>query len=103
MELIGHDFWVPDRRETGESLSDWDDHIKGVAGGMRGPNVQRLGQSSVLSASGEVGSVDEAPPAPAGRTIADVHAERGSRPATAEEFAEFEQRFGPLLPTDGEG
>ena len=98
MELIGHDFLVPDRREAGESWFDLDDHIKGLAGGMRGPNVRSLGQSSVLSASG-----DEAPPAPAGRTMADVHAENGSRPLTDEELVAYEREFGPFLPPDGEG
>ena len=44
---------------------------------------------------------DESPPAPDGRTIADVHAQYGSKPATPEEVSEFERTYGPSLPADG--
>lgn len=32
-----------------------------------------------------------------------ILARHGARPATAEEFAAFEQEYGPFLPPDGEG
>lgn len=47
--------------------------------------------------------LDEVEPAPDGRTVAAVHAEHGSRAATAGELAEFEQHYGSSLPPDGEG
>lgn len=47
--------------------------------------------------------LDEVDPAPAGRTVASVHAEGGSRAATAVELDEFEQLYGASLPSDDEG
>jgi DNA-binding CsgD family transcriptional regulator len=47
--------------------------------------------------------LDELEPAPAGRTIADVHSERGSRAATAAESAEFSRLYGPSHAPDHEG
>lgn len=47
--------------------------------------------------------LDEVEPAPAGRTVADVHAERGSRAATAAELDEFERLYGHSLAPDDEG
>ncbi|MGH2879546.1 MAG: LuxR C-terminal-related transcriptional regulator [Solirubrobacteraceae bacterium] len=48
-------------------------------------------------------ALDELPPEPAGRTIADVHATNGSRPATGAEVQEFERLYGSFLPPDDEG
>jgi len=48
-------------------------------------------------------ALEELEPAPRGRTLADVHAEDGSRPATAAELAGFEQLYGASLPPDHEG
>ena len=48
-------------------------------------------------------AIDEVEPAPAGMTMADVHAANGSRPASLAELAEFEAQFGASLPADGEG
>jgi FixJ family two-component response regulator len=47
--------------------------------------------------------LDEVEPAPAGRTVASVHAEHRSRAATAGELDEFEQLYGASLPADHEG
>ncbi len=48
-------------------------------------------------------ALDELPPDPVGVTIADIHARRGSRPATPPEIEEFERLYGASLPADGEG
>ncbi|MGE4425207.1 MAG: helix-turn-helix domain-containing protein [Solirubrobacteraceae bacterium] len=48
-------------------------------------------------------ALEEIEPEPGGRTMADVHHERGSRPATTTEVAAFEQELGASLPADGEG
>ncbi|UTI62286.1 helix-turn-helix domain-containing protein [Paraconexibacter antarcticus] len=48
-------------------------------------------------------ALDEVEPAPGGRTIDDVHSERGSRPATAAELLDFEAAYGASLPPDHEG
>lgn len=47
--------------------------------------------------------LDEVEPAPAGRTVASVHAECGSRAATMGELDEFDQLYGASLPSDEEG
>lgn len=47
--------------------------------------------------------LDELEPAPAGETMRDVHARHGSRPASPGDLQEFERRYGPSLPVDGEG
>ena len=47
--------------------------------------------------------LDELEPAPDGETMAEVHARHGSRPARPEDLEKFERRFGPSLPSDGEG
>jgi DNA-binding CsgD family transcriptional regulator len=47
--------------------------------------------------------LDELEPAPAGRTVADVHAEQGSRAATAVELDEFERVYGSSHAPDHEG
>lgn len=47
--------------------------------------------------------LDEVEPAPAGRTVAAVHADRGSRAAIAAELDEFERLHGSSLPPDHEG
>ena len=41
--------------------------------------------------------------APEGPTLREVHAKDGSRPATVDEIAEFEEFYGPSMPTDDEG
>lgn len=48
-------------------------------------------------------AIDEVEPAPAGMTMADVHAVGGSRPAGPLELEEFEAQFGASLPADDEG
>lgn len=40
---------------------------------------------------------------PGGPTLAEVHAKHASRPATADEIAEFEEMYGASMPPDGEG
>ena len=47
--------------------------------------------------------LDELEPAPGGRTVADVHAEQGSRAATAGELDEFDRLYGRSLGPDHEG
>jgi DNA-binding CsgD family transcriptional regulator len=46
--------------------------------------------------------LEEVEPAPAGRTVADVHAERGSRAATVSELDEFERLYAKSLAPDDE-
>lgn len=48
-------------------------------------------------------AIDEVEPAPAGMTMADVHAANGSRPASAAELDEFTALFGSSLHADDEG
>jgi hypothetical protein len=36
-------------------------------------------------------------------SLKEIRSRSGARPATAEEFAEFEAEHGPFLPPDGEG
>ena len=60
--------------------------------GMREPQVYRL----------VVDVLDYLEP-PGGPTLREVHAKRGSRPATADEIAEFEELYGASLPPDDEG
>lgn len=47
--------------------------------------------------------LDELAPAPGGDMMRDVYARHGGRPATSAELEEFERRYGPSLPPDGEG
>lgn len=47
-------------------------------------------------------ALDELEPAPGGRKMADVHAATGSRPATADDAAEFDRLYGASLPPDDE-
>ena len=47
--------------------------------------------------------LDELEPAPGAKTMGDVYARHGGRPATRAEIEEFEHRYGPSLPPDGEG
>jgi DNA-binding CsgD family transcriptional regulator len=47
--------------------------------------------------------LDELEPAPNGETMATIHERHGSGPASSEDLEEFERRFGPSLPPDGEG
>lgn len=47
--------------------------------------------------------LDELEPAPGGQTMQDIYARHGGRPAHRGEVAEFERRYGPSLPPDGEG
>ena len=47
--------------------------------------------------------LDELEPAPGGDMMGDVYARHGGRPATSAELEEFEHRYGPSLPPDGEG
>jgi hypothetical protein len=47
--------------------------------------------------------LDELEPGPAGDTMRDVYARHGGRPGTSAELEEFERRYGPSLPSDGEG
>ena len=41
--------------------------------------------------------------APGRPTLREVHARNGSRSATADEIAEFEEFYGPFMPADDEG
>lgn len=87
------------------SLSDRDrDTLRLVADGL-GPReiASRLDvpEESVYRLVAWV--LDEVEPAPRGRTLADVHAERGSRAASPDELHEFEQLYGRSLAPDGEG
>ena len=47
--------------------------------------------------------LDELEPAPGAKTMGDVYARHGGRPATSVELAEFEDRYGRSLAPDGEG
>ncbi len=40
---------------------------------------------------------------PGGPALHELHATHGSRPATADEIAEFEEMYGASMPPDGEG
>ncbi|MDO8213982.1 hypothetical protein [Conexibacter sp. CPCC 206217] len=59
--------------------------------GMEEPQVYRL----------VVDVLDYLEP-PGGPTLAEIHANHGSRPATADEIAEFEETYGASMPPDGE-
>lgn len=87
------------------SLSDRDrDALRLVAGGL-GPReiASRLDVPEEAVYRLVTWVLDEVEPAPDGRTVAAVHAERGSRVATAAELDEFEELYGSSLPSDGEG
>ena len=45
----------------------------------------------------------ELEPAPGGDIMGDVYARHGGRPAASAELEQFEHRYGPSLPSDGEG
>ena len=47
--------------------------------------------------------LSELEPAPGGDIMGDVYARHGGRPATSAELEQFEHRYGPSLPSDGEG
>jgi len=47
--------------------------------------------------------LDELEPAPGADTMGDVYARHGGRPATSAELEEFEHRYVPSLPPDGDG
>jgi hypothetical protein len=47
--------------------------------------------------------LNELEPAPGGDIVGDVYTRHGGRPATSAELEQFEHRYGPSLPSDGEG
>ena len=47
--------------------------------------------------------LDELEPAPGADAMGDFYARHRGRPATSVELVEFEHRYGPSLPPDGEG
>lgn len=75
-----------------------------VADGL-GPRdiASRLGMSEESLYRLVTWVLDELEPGPGGRRVADVHAEQGSRAATAMELEEFEQLYGRPLEADHEG
>jgi DNA-binding CsgD family transcriptional regulator len=86
-------------------LTQRDRHIlRLVAGGWSPREIAERLQVSEESLYRLVAWVlEEVEPAPGGRTMHDVHAQHGSRPADAAGMDEFERHFGPSLPQDGEG
>jgi len=47
--------------------------------------------------------LNELEPAPGGDIVGDVYTRHGGHPARSAELEQFEHRYGPSLPSDGEG